>query len=88
MAGNKFGVKFGYNSRTKHARETKIVPESSLHSPASEYHFVKATFSHLHTENCKEVTILRMSLKRMSKGIFVHSAVRKRKIKYARSNHP
>ncbi len=88
MAGNKFGVKFKYNSRTKHARETTFVPESSLHSPASKYHFFKATFGRLRTGKYKQVTILRMFTKRMSNGIFVHSAIRKRNIKYARSDHP
>ncbi len=88
MAGNKFGVKFKYNSWTKHARDTKFVPESSLHSPASENHVFKAAFGHLHRGNYRQVTILRMFFKRMSNGIFVHSAVRKRNIKYARSNHP
>ncbi len=88
MAGNKVGVKFGYKSWTKHAREIKIVPESSLHTPASEYHIFMASFGHLHLGNHREVTILRMFFKRMSNGIFVHSAVRKRNIKYARSNQP
>ncbi len=88
MAGNKFGVEFEYNSWTKHARETKFVPESSLHSPASENHVLKAIFGHLHRENYRQVTILRTFFKRMSNGIFVHSAVRKRNIKYARSNYP
>ncbi len=88
MAGNKFRVKFEYNSSTKYAIETKFVPESSLHSPASENHFFIASFGHLHTGNDGEMTILRMFLKRMSNGIFVHSAVRKRNIEYAQLNHP
>ncbi len=87
MAGNKFGVKFEYNSWTTHARETKFEPESSLHIPESENWFFMATFCYLHTENYRQVTILRMFRKRMSNGIFEHSDVKEINIKYARSNH-
>ncbi len=87
MAGNKFGVKFEYNSWTKHARETKFEPESSWHIPASENWFFMATFCHLHTKNYRQVTILRMFRKRMSNRIFVHSDVKEINVKYVRSNH-
>ncbi len=66
----------------------KIVPESSLHTPASEYHISMVVLGHLQVENYRDVTILRVFFKRMSNGIFVHSAVRKRNITYALSNHP
>ncbi len=78
---NKFLAKLWNNSRSRQARETKFVPDSSLDILASENYTFRVAAGKLHTGIDQQVGLLRTLLKSISNGIFVHRAVKETKTK-------
>ncbi len=80
-ARNKIFAKLENNSRYRHARETKFVPECALDIPAPENQVIRLADGTLHTGNDQELGLLRTLLKTIFNGIFVHTAVNETKTK-------
>ncbi len=78
----------GNNSWSRHARETKFVPDSALDIPAFENKILRVAAGKLYTGNDQQVGLLRMLLKSISNGIFVNRAVKELKTKKGLSNNP
>ncbi len=78
---NELCAKLENNSRSRHARETKIVPECALDIPAPENELFRVAEGKLYTGNEQQVGLLRRLLNINSNGIFVHTAVNETKTK-------